>query len=114
MFLRFPLALKIGISSKDYFLSILLSPSIDIYMLPYIVKELIKTIFGKKVKFTITDKSKYTPSPFQVLYEMKYSILLIAILLVGVTKNPIAFLFNFFWMIPFFISPLIIYLIQKD
>jgi len=112
--LKLPLAYKLKISTKDYFLGMILCPAIDFYMLLPLVKSQIETIFGKKVIFDVTDKRRYNISLSHTFREMKYGIFLWVILLIGIIRNPITFIFNFFWLIPFIMSPLVVYLIQKE
>lgn len=114
VFLKLPLAYKLKISTKDYFLGMILSPAIDFYMLLPLIKSEIETIFGKKVIFDVTDKRRYDISLSHTFREMKYGIVLWVILLIGVIRNPITFIFNFFWLIPFIMSPLVVYFVQKD
>jgi cellulose synthase/poly-beta-1,6-N-acetylglucosamine synthase-like glycosyltransferase len=113
VFLKLPLAYKLKISTKDYFLGMILTPAIDFYMLLPLVKSQIETIFGKKVTFDVTDKKRYNVSLYHTFREMKYGVFLWVALLIGVIRNPITFIFNFFWLIPFMVSPLAIYIVQK-
>ena len=116
-FLRLPLALKLGISIKDYFKSLLLYMAIGEYMMFSLIKEELKVILGAKVQFDVTDKSSYdrhTPSLIQIIKEMKYGVLFNIALLIGLFRNPAFLIFNFVWLIPLLISPIVIYLMQKE
>lgn len=116
LFIKYPLAIKLGVSSKNYFLSIFLSPALDFYAIIPLLKGLLSTIFGKKVYFNVTKKDidPHELSLFQIIYQMKYPIVLSFIILLGITLNPIALIFNFFWIIPFLVTPFVIYSIQKS
>lgn len=116
-FLRLPLALKFGISIKDYCKSLILYNAINQYMMFSLIKEELKVIFGAKVQFDVTDKNRYhipKSSIIQIIKEMKYGALFNIILLIGLIRNPAFLIFNFIWLIPLLISPLIICLMQKD
>lgn len=113
-FLRLPLALKLGISVKDYCKNLLLSMAVGYYVMFPLIKEQIKTISGNKTIFDVTDKSKSKISFFQMVKEYRFTNLFIIFILLGIVKNPLSLIFNFIWLIPLIVSPVIIYLIQKD
>lgn len=81
-----------------------------------LIKEELKVIFGAKVQFDVTPKNKYNykSSLIKIINEMKYSVLFNIVLLIGLTFNPVFLIFNFVWLIPLLISPILIYLIEKD
>ena len=115
--LRLPLAIKLGISITDYCISLILYPAINGYMMFSLIKEELKVIFGAKVYFDVTDKNvnnKHALSLIQIIKEMRYGTLLNVALFIGVLRNPAILIFNFVWLIPLLMSPLIIYFIQKE
>jgi hypothetical protein len=82
-----------------------------------LIKEELKVIFGAKVQFDVTDKNRYhihKSSIIQIIKEMKYGALFNIVLIIGLLRNLAFLIFNFIWLIPLLISPLIIYLMQKD
>ena len=115
-FLRLPLAVKLGISIKDYFKSLLLYAAIGGYMMFPLIKEELKVIFGAKVQFDITLKKKYEHklSLVKIINEMKYGFLFNMVLIIGLFKNPVFLVYNFVWLIPLVLSPIVIYLIQEE
>ena len=44
---------------------------------------------------------------------MKLSLLILGFLFSGLIKNPVAIVFNFPWLVPIFLSPIILYLWQQ-
>jgi cellulose synthase (UDP-forming) len=112
-FLRLPLAVKLKISMKDYFLGLLLIPAIDFYMLIPLISGLLKASAGKKVYFQVTQKSKSQPSLQKTFSAMGSMVAIWILLIFGVVQNPVSFIFNFFWLIPYLLSPFIIYLVEK-
>lgn len=111
MFLKLPIALKLGIGVKNYFKSLILLTSLGFYMLFPIIKAQILTVIGKKSTFEVTPKIGHRVKFSDILNEMKYSIILIVFLIIGIIRNPISLVFNFFWVVPFVASPIILYLI---
>jgi hypothetical protein len=39
--------------------------------------------------------------------------LILAVILVGLVRNPLAIVFNFPWLVPLFLSPFVLYLWQR-
>ena len=113
-FLRLPLALKLHVSLKDYFLGLLVIPAVDFYMLIPMIYGMLKTIGGEKVHFNVTSKEILTPSLLRVFRTMGIMTLIWVLLIIGVLRNPVSFIFNFFWLIPFIGTPFIIYWIEKN
>ena len=112
-FLRLPLAYKLKISLKNYSLGMILLPAIDLYMLLPMVKGLISTLLGQKVFFNVTDKAPRQGTISQLFYEMGAGTVLWLILILGVMRNPVSLIFNFFWLLPFIFSPFILYSVSK-
>ena len=112
--LRLPLAFKLKISMKNYFLGMIILPAIDLYMLLPMVKGLISTLLGQKVFFNVTDKTARPVTFTQLFYEMGAGTILWLILILGVIRNPVSLVFNFFWLLPFIFSPLILYGVSKQ
>ncbi len=111
--LRLPLAYKLKISMKNYFLGMILLPAIDLYMLLPMVSGLIKTLSGEKVFFNVTEKTVRQGTISQLFYEMGAGTILWLILILGVMRNPVSLIFNFFWLLPFIFSPFIIFSISR-
>jgi cellulose synthase/poly-beta-1,6-N-acetylglucosamine synthase-like glycosyltransferase len=111
--LRLPLAYKLKISLKNYFLGMILLPAIDLYMLLPMVRGLINTLSGQKVFFNVTDKTARQGNISQLFHEMGAGTILWLILILGVIRNPISLVFNFFWLLPFIFSPVILYSVSK-
>lgn len=112
-FLRLPLAVKLKVSMKDYFLGLLLIPAIDFYMLIPLISGLLKAGIGRKVYFQVTRKLKSPPTLYNTFSAMGVMVPIWILLILGVIQNPVSFIFNFFWLIPYLLSPLIIYLVEK-
>ncbi|HNY33364.1 MAG TPA: glycosyltransferase family 2 protein, partial [Methanothrix soehngenii] len=115
LFLRIPLAHKLGISIKDYFMSIILHMSLSNFMLfPLIYSEL-KMLYNGHIEFDVTQKGreKNKSTLMQIIQQMKLGVVFNLYLGIGLFKNPLFFIFNFFWLMPFLLSPISIYLIQR-
>ncbi|HLB71672.1 MAG TPA: glycosyltransferase family 2 protein [Candidatus Methanoperedens sp.] len=112
--LRLPLSLKLGISMKDYFKNLLLNIAISSYLMFPLLKAELGTITNAKITFEVTKKGEKPSSIFQIIKEMRMSILFNIIILIGLINNPVFFFFNFVWLIPFLASPLIIYSFSEN
>ena len=91
----------------------ILIPAIDLYMMFPMVCGLLKTLSGRKVFFNVTDKTARKGTLSQIFYDMGAGTVLWAVLVLGVFRNPISLIFNFFWLLPFILSPFIIYAVSK-
>jgi membrane glycosyltransferase len=115
LFLRIPLAHRLGISIKDYFMSIILHMSLSSFMLFPLINSELKMLYNGHIEFDVTKKgrenNKYTLR--QIIQQMKLGIIFNIYLGIGLLKNPLFFIFNFFWLMPFLLSPLSIHLIQR-
>jgi cellulose synthase/poly-beta-1,6-N-acetylglucosamine synthase-like glycosyltransferase len=113
LLMKIPLAYKLHISLKDYILGLFVIPAIDFYMLLPLIKGLLETLMGQKVVFTVTDKSPRHSTNDTRFSHTNYYLPLWILLIIGVMQNPLSFVFNFFWLVPFLLTPFILYLIQK-
>lgn len=119
LFLRLPLAMRLGIPLVDYYKSLFLNISIHGYIMYPLIKAEIETIFGGKIQFDVTEKNTHNNcrnrlTLVRIIKEMSVCILINILLFIGLTKNPIFLIFNFMWLAPLLMSPIVIYLIQKD
>lgn len=82
-FLRLPLALKLGISVKNYLENLILSMAVSYYMMLSLIEEQLKTILGTKVTFSVTNKGRTDDNMFKRAKICKYNNILILIVLAG-------------------------------
>jgi len=105
---------QLGVNSLTYFRYQLLSKAIGAIMLPYEVKTILKYIFNRKLVFTVTPKSERTLSFKETLSISQSTMVLTVLITVGlVLVNPLGIFYNFTWLAPFFVSPLIIYYFSR-
>jgi len=108
--LRLPLALKLGISAKEYFNNLILTMAVGFYASVPVLKALLETMLGKDVEFEVTDKKcGEILSVYQIIYETRLIIITAYLLTIGLIKNPMALAFNFPWLLPLMFTPLIIH-----
>ena len=112
--LRIPIALKLGISFKNYLRNLLLSIALSNYMMIDIIKAQVLTVLGKKVVFDVTDKSTGSGSKKEKMKDLRKINLLILIVIIGMIRNPVSILFDFVWLIPLLLSSIIVYILQQD
>jgi cellulose synthase/poly-beta-1,6-N-acetylglucosamine synthase-like glycosyltransferase len=113
-FLRIPIALRLGITVKNYIRNLLLSIALSNYMMIDIIKAQILTILGKKVVFDVTDKSSGPGSAKEQMKGLQKINFLILVVIIGMIRNPISILFDFVWLIPLLLSSIIIYILQQE
>ncbi|MBM2813824.1 MAG: bcsA [Ignavibacteria bacterium] len=111
---RIPLVIKSKISIIQFYKYVLLNLAMEIYGLFPLLKAVIKVLSGIKVKFTVTDKRVINKGFLQIVGEMKFSLIFLCFLLLGLIRNPVSLLFNFTWLIPFLISPVVLFFAQKN
>ncbi len=105
---------QLGISNLTFLRYQSLSKAIGAIMLPYEVKTILKYSVNKKLTFTVTPKSETTLSFRETISISKETILITVLLTLGlVWINPLGIFYNITWLLPFFISPLVIYLFSK-
>ncbi len=105
---------QLGVSNSTFMRHQLLSKAIGAIMLPYEVKTILKYVVNQKLSFPVTPKSE-TPLSFrETLSISKVTILIMALLTIGlIWINPLGLIYNVTWLTPFFISPIIIYHFSK-
>ena len=105
---------QLGVNSLTYLRYQLLSKAIGAIMLPYEVTTILKYLLNRKLVFTVTPKSEKTLSLRETLSISRSTMLLTMLITAGlVLVNPLGIFYNFTWLAPFFVSPLIIYYFSK-
>jgi hypothetical protein len=112
IFLRGIIAWKIGVSIPRYLKSTLFHSAIFSATIWPILRRLIVFWDNDRFYFNITVKTPY-PSIQQIISLNKPVFLLILIALLSVILNPLWNILNLFWIIPGFLSPFLIYYIQR-
>lgn len=107
---RLPVAARLGIPWRDYFSTMLLLIAMGPYlMVPLVCSQIGYVLLGRKIRFEVTKKVAGRPSFLQILSDMRWGLLLMSLVVLGLLRNPAGLLWNFPWLIPFIGSPLIIY-----
>lgn len=105
---------QLKVSSSAFLKYQLLSKAIGAIMLPYEVKTILKYLASRKLSFPVTPKSEKTLSFKETLSISRATILIMILLVIGlIWANPLGIFYNATWLLPFFISPLVIYLFSK-
>lgn len=111
-FLRPIIAYKTGIRLMDYLRFIFLITAIGVYTFIPLICSQLKVLMGKQHQREMVNyETLEVPLPV-IFKEMKLSIVIIILLVRGIVRNPEVFIINFPWLIPIFISPIILYLWQ--
>ena len=112
---RLPLAMRLGISVKNYFGTLILILAMGPYMMvPLSIAQLAMLFSSRKMEFDVTDKTTSKASFRGLIREMRWGILLVSMVVLGLIRNPAALLWNWPWLLPFVISPVVIHLVQRD
>lgn len=112
--LRLPLAVKLGISIRDYFKNLILSLAVSYYIMPDIIRAQSRTALGQKVIFDVTEKTDAKMSLAQTISCFKGTNLFIIAIILGIVRNPLSLAFNFIWLMPLLTSSLVIHLAHSD
>ena len=111
---RLPLALRLGMPLKAYFGTLLLNLALGPYvMIPLILAQASYLLGARSVSFHVTEKHGGSTSFARLLYEMRYGLLVLFVLALGLARNPAALVFNWPWAVPFLCAPFILYLVQR-
>jgi len=106
---RVILAVRFGIRLGDYVPHTFLGMAVGFYAMFPLLGGLASVLFSRPVSFPITKKRGIKPSFMQILTQMRYTLILIIFLVIGIFLNPLALAFHWFWIVPLFLSPLILY-----
>lgn len=112
-FMRLPLALKLGISFKDYCKNLLLSMAVSYYIMFDIIIAQVRTIGGQKVTFDVTDKGSSRATFVDTLKYFKDINIFIILVIIGILRNPLSLILNIIWLVPLIASPFVIYLAHE-
>jgi hypothetical protein len=82
--------------------------------MPYLVKELIKTLFGCKTVFSVTNKRDQINQDINIFNEFYISTAFFVIVVIKIINSPFIIIYNFIWIVPFLLSPAIIYFIHRQ
>lgn len=105
---------QLKVSTYTFLKYQLLSKAIGAIMLPYEVKTTLKYLVSKKLTFPVTPKSEHALSFRETLSISKATIVIMILLITGLLwANPLGIFYNITWLVPFFISPLIIYFFSR-
>ena len=106
---------QLGVSNSVFLKYQLLSKAIGAIMLPYEVKTILKYLVNRKLAVSVTPKSEKALSLWETVSLAKATILIMGLLTFGlVLVNPLGLIYNIIWLVPFFVSPLIIFLFSKE
>lgn len=91
----------------------LLSTAVSFYTVFYLVIGQVKSLLGKKAPFTTGEKCWFRSSLWDIVKGMRWTVLLILVLAIGLARNPVARIVHFVCYILLFLSPLIVYWAQN-
>jgi cellulose synthase/poly-beta-1,6-N-acetylglucosamine synthase-like glycosyltransferase len=112
--LGLPIASRLNVSILDYYKSFILMLAVSYFIMPYIIKELIKTVFGYKTIFIVTNKLYEENQNKSIFIDFYFSTIFFVIVFLKVIYSPLIVIHNFLWLIPLLLSPAIIYIIERQ
>jgi hypothetical protein len=113
-FVGLPIVFRLKISLTDYYKSFALLLAVSFFIMPYLVKELIKTLFGCKTVFSVTNKRDQINQDINIFNEFYISTAFFVIVVIKIINSPFIIIYNFIWIVPFLLSPAIIYFIHRQ
>jgi cellulose synthase/poly-beta-1,6-N-acetylglucosamine synthase-like glycosyltransferase len=108
---NFIISIKAG-TARNFIRSIPLNAATSFYIMIPLVKAQLNIIIGNKPFFEVTEKNYSKISLFSIIKDMRINLLFAGLLILGIIRNPVALLFNWFWFLLFVASPFIIYYSQ--
>lgn len=108
------LAYRIGVSLPTYVHYVLLASAIGFYSFAPLLKEQVQILLGKRPKRETLAGGPTVITIRSLLKEMRLPIFVLGLIIIGLIRNPLAIILNFIWLIPLFLSPLVLYLWQRS
>jgi cellulose synthase/poly-beta-1,6-N-acetylglucosamine synthase-like glycosyltransferase len=102
-----------GMSWKDYWGHSILKMAVNYYALFHFIPGQAKSLLGQKARFIIGEKRWFRSSLWDIVKGMRWSMVIIAFIAVGLVWNPVGRIVHFIWYIPLFLSPFIVHWAQN-
>ena len=96
----------------DYLRFTFLITAIGLYAFIPLIWSQFRVLLGKQHKRELVNYETSEVPLLVIFREMRLSIGIIILLVMGAVRNPVVFIINFPWLIPILISPIILYLWQ--
>lgn len=106
--LRLLLAVLLRISPKIFVMNLFLMWGVSFYIMFSVIKIVIQSLAGIEPTFQVTEKSSLEAPTLQLFKTMAPLLIFIAIILVGLLRNPLSLVLNFPWLIPLLATPALI------
>jgi hypothetical protein len=114
LILRPLLACRMGVSLQAYVGYVLVASAMNFYALAPLLKGQMLVLLGKRPKWEALNREPSVITARSLLKEMRLSMLILVVILVGLVRNPLAIAFNFPWLVPLILSPFVLYLWQRQ
>jgi cellulose synthase/poly-beta-1,6-N-acetylglucosamine synthase-like glycosyltransferase len=98
---------------RDYWAMTLLAMALGYYSVYYVAVGQILSLLGSRARFRPANKYWYRTTLWQVLSEMRWSMLVSVLMVIGLYFNPVGRVLHLFWYAPLLLAPLIIVWIQN-
>jgi len=109
LFLRnVPLAVKYRTGVWRYLVNLLMYLTLGCCSILPIAKGVVSALVSRKRRFPVTDKRQAPGNWRSELRKQLPLMVLIAVVLAGLARNPVALLFNWHWILPFVASPVVV------
>ena len=113
LILRPLLAYWMGIPLRAYLSFVLAVSAVGFYAFAPLLKGQMLILLGKRPRREALALEPPVVTVRGLLKEMRLSMFMLGIILVGLVRNPLAIVLNFLWLIPLFLSPFVLYLWQR-
>ncbi|MCP4360461.1 MAG: glycosyltransferase [Chloroflexi bacterium] len=101
------------LSWKIYWKHYLFKVAVNYYCLFYFMPGQVKSLLGRKARFIIGEKRWFKSSLWDIVWGMKWTMAVIAMIGMGLIGNPVGRMIHFVWYTPLFLSPFIVYWVQN-
>lgn len=115
LFIIRPLIAKsLGIKFSDYLQHILLWSAMHLYTLLPMSFALLNTMVGHKPTFEIVNSDPKEETSLGRIKNIIGPLIVLVFIVAGLLRNPLFFLFNWMWVTPILISPVVLYYFQSS
>ncbi|HYS74133.1 MAG TPA: glycosyltransferase family 2 protein, partial [Thermoplasmata archaeon] len=102
--------LQVRLRFVDFYRARNLSRAVGAIMLPHEVRSMIMYLVDRKRRFPVTPKDEPPMTMREILHMGRGTVAMIGLLSVGLLLiNPVGLYYNLLWLVPFYLSPLVIH-----
>jgi len=102
--------IQVRLSLVDFYRARTLSRAVGSIMLPHEVRSMVYYLIDRTRRFPVTPKDEPPMSMREILSIGRWTVVMVLALSLGILLvNPVGLYYNVLWLVPFYLSPLVIY-----